>query len=263
MDLGLRGRVAVVVGSSRGIGRAIATTLAREGARLVVCARGRDALKAAADAIRTATGADVLAIQGDVLQPADVTRLIAETVAHYDRLDILVTNAGGPPYAAFPAISPETWDESYRLVLRSVILLCREAVPHMQRRGWGRIIAISSVAAKQLIHGLMISTVMRAGVVGFTKSLSQELAPHGITVNAVCPGYINTETFIERARSRAEHQEGRFREIVGDIERRIPLGRVGSPEELAAVVAFLASEPASYLTGTMIPVDGGFVQAIM
>jgi 3-oxoacyl-[acyl-carrier protein] reductase len=263
MDLGLGDRVAVVVGSSRGIGRAIAIRLAREGARLVICARGSDALERTANEIRSMTSAEVLAVQADVTRSEDITALIALTLDRHKAIDILVANGGGPPYATFQDVTPDAWDASYQMILRSLVLLCRETVPHMQGRRWGRIIAIASVTAKQQIPGLMVSGVMRAGVVGFTKNLSQELAPFQITVNAVCPGYIGTEKFIEGAGARAANQGAPVQKVVKKIIDSIPVGRLGTPEEVAAVVAFLASDHASYVTGTMIPVDGGVIQAVM
>ena len=264
MDLGLRGRVALVAGSSRGIGRAVARRLAMEGAHLILCARGREALDRTADEIRRDAGADVLALQADVLQAADIGRLVAEAVGRHGRLDVVVVNAGGPSYVSeFVAVTSETWDEAYQLVLRSAILLCREAVPVMQRQRWGRIVLMGSVSAKQVMPGLLLSTVMRAGAVGLSKGLAQELAPSGITVNVVCPGYIRTEKFLENAAARAAREGVPVDGVLGDLERRIPAGRIGDPDELAAVVTFVASEPAGYLTGAMVPVDGGFVQAVM
>jgi 3-oxoacyl-[acyl-carrier protein] reductase len=264
VDLGLTGRVALVGGSSRGIGRAVARRLAREGARVIICARGREALERAAEEIRRDTQADVLALQADLLQPADVAGLVEEAVGRHGRLDVLVVNAGGPSYASdFVTVPLEAWDEAYQLVLRSAILLCRQAVPIMQRQRWGRIVLIGSVSAKQAMPGLLVSTVMRAGATGLSKGLAQELAPCGITVNAVCPGYIRTEKFLENAAARAARQGVPVDGVVAELATRIPAGRIGEPDELAAVVAFVASEPAGYLTGAMVQVDGGFVQAVM
>jgi 3-oxoacyl-[acyl-carrier protein] reductase len=263
VDLGLDGRVALVGGSSRGIGHAIALRLAAEGAHVVMCARGRPALAAAAAEIRARTGREVLAVEADLCHAQDAARLVAQAVTWRGRLDILVANAGGPPYAPFAAVAPETWDESYQLVLRSVITLCREVIPHMTARRWGRIVTIGSISAKQLVPGLTVSTVMRAAVVGLTKTLAQELARDEVTVNAVCPGYVGTEKFFENAGARAARQGMSLDEAVAGVERMIPLGRVARPEEIAALVVFLVSEAASYVTGTMMPVDGGFIQAVM
>jgi 3-oxoacyl-[acyl-carrier protein] reductase len=231
---------------------------------VIICARGREALERTADEIRQEAGGDVLALQADVLQAGDVERLVAAAVGRHGRLDIVVVNAGGPAYVGeFLAVGLPAWDEAYQLVLRSAILLCREAVPVMQRQRWGRIVLIGSVAAKQVMPGLLVSTVMRAGAVGLSKGLAQELAPSGITVNVVCPGYIRTEKFLENAAARAARQGVPVEVVLADLEKQIPAGRIGDPDELAAVVTFIVSEPASYLTGVMVQVDGGFVQAVM
>jgi len=254
MDLGLAKRVALVCGSTRGIGRAVAKALAREGARVAVNGRNREATQAAADELARETGADVAPYPGDITVPS-----VAETrvngVAHdFGRLDVLFCNAGGPPAAPFKDQPADAWQRALELNLLSTINLCRAAVPIMRKAQWGRIICLTSVAAKQPLPGLILSTTARAGVLGFAKALADEVAPDGITVNCICPGFIATERVEELTRTKPD--------MMKQMLTQIPVGRIGNPSELAAAVTFLASEPASYITGAVLQVDGGFTRSI-
>jgi len=261
LDLGLRERVAIVAGASRGIGFATAVRLGYEGTRLVICARGRERLDAAAHAVRTETGADVLALALDLTRAEDVKELIRQTLDRHDRLDVLVANTGGPRYASFSAASPDLWEESFRTVVHSTVLLCREAIPAMQSRRWGRIVCMGSITALRPLPNLVLASAMRSALLGLTKALAQEVAPCGITVNAVCPGYIHTDTFLANLWDRARQSGLSVEAALADLEKRIPMGRVGRPEELASLIAFLTSEAAGYMTGSVLPMDGGLLQA--
>jgi 3-oxoacyl-[acyl-carrier protein] reductase len=262
MDLGLKNRVAIVAASSQGLGKAVAMGLAREGARLALCARTEAALSATAAEIREATGAAVLARTVDVTSPEQVRQFVAETVAEYGQIDICVANAGGPPTKSFAETTLEDWQRASELTLMSTVCLAKETLPVMQRRRWGRFIAITSVSVKQPLDGLVLSNSVRAGVSGLVKTLANEYGPYNILVNSVCPGYTATARLISLA-ERVAAQQGVAREA---IEQRwaalAPLGRVGQPEEFADVVVFLASERASYVTGVSLAVDGGAVKGI-
>jgi 3-oxoacyl-[acyl-carrier protein] reductase len=254
MDLGLSKRVALVCGSTRGIGRAVAKALAREGARVAVNGRSREVTQEAAAEIATETGAEVVSYPGDITVP-DVAESRVQGVAHdFGRLDVLFCNAGGPPAAPFKDQPADAWRRAIELNLLSTINLCRAAVPIMRKAQWGRIICLVSVAAKQPLPGLILSTTARAGVLGFAKSLADEVAPDGITVNCICPGFIATERVDELTRTKPE--------VMKQMLAQIPLGRIGNPSELAAAVTFLASESASYITGAVLQVDGGFTRSI-
>ncbi len=262
MDLGLKGRVALVTAASRGLGKAIAYELAREGADVAICARGKEQLKRTAKEIARDTGTRVLAVAADVTVTREVLELIDAVVKRFGRLDVLVNNAGGPPPGPSLTFSDEDWRRAVELNLLSAVRLTRAAVRHMQANGWGRIINLTSVSVKQPIADLVLSNAARTGVIGFAKTLALELAPEGITVNSVCPGFTRTERVLELAQARAEREGVAVEEVLAGYERQIPAGRMGQPEELAALVAFLASERAAYITGVAIQVDGGYVRGL-
>ncbi len=243
MDLGLNDRVAVVAASSKGLGKAVALGLAAEGAKLALCARGQEELQLTASEIRT----EVLAQAVDVTVEAEVRDFIESTMRNYGRIDICVTNAGGPPAKRFEDTSSTDWRAAVDLNFMSTLHFARAVLPIMKEQRWGRLIAISSVAVLQPVDGLILSNAARSAVRGLVKSLSNEYAPHNVLVNNVCPGYTATERLLK---------------LGVHPEAQIPLGRAGTPEEFANLVVFLASERASYITGVSIPVDGGWVKAI-
>jgi len=262
MDLGIRGKVAIVAAASQGLGRAIAEELAAEGASLVLCARGTEALEHTAESIRSSTGVEVVAVTADVSKPEDVTRVVLAAIHRFSRVDILVTNSGGPPSGMFESLTPAMWDDAARLLLMSTVNFCREVVPGMRERKWGRIINVTSITVKQPVEGLMLSNSLRAGVTGFAKTLSNEVAADGITVNTILPGHTRTQRAIDLTKANAARKGISFDEAVTKREAEIPMGRSGEPREFAALAAFLASERASYITGTSIQVDGGWIKGL-
>ena len=263
MDLGLHDKVAAVAAASSGLGKASALELAREGARVAICGRNEARLRQAAEDIRQATGSEVLPIVADVTDPEEARRFIEQTAEHWGRLDIVVTNAGGPPAGLFEDFDEKDWLDAFNLNFLSTQRLIKAALPHLKKAGSGRIIAITSVSAKQVLDNLVLSNAVRAGVHGLIKTLAQELGPYNITVNAVCPGPILTERLIALFQRNAEAQGITFEEAQAAWVRQIPLGRLGKPEEFGPVVAFLASERASFINGVLLQVDGGMVKAVM
>lgn len=262
MDLGLAGRVALVCGSTKGLGRAVAKLLAQEGARVAVNGRHDDSVQHVARELASETGQSVLPFVADVGVPAQAEGLVERVHHELGRLDVLFCNASGPPAAPFSHQTGEAFHRAVELNLLSTIHLARAAVPIMRKLQWGRIICLASVAAKQPLPGLILSTTARAGVLGFAKALADEVAAEGITVNVVCPGFIATERITELTETRAKRERRGSQEVMREMVAGIPLGRMGRTDELAASVAFLASERASYITGTALQVDGGFTRSI-
>jgi len=262
MDFGLKGRVAIVAAASSGLGRATAMELASEGANVVINARNEVQLRNAGDEIHSTTGAEILAVPGDVTNEATIRSLVSETTNRFGRVDILVANAGGPPAGFFDDFNAQHYRQAVELNLISTINLCRETVPHMRERKWGRIVAITSIAAKQPVENLILSNTARAGVLGFMKSLSQQIAADDITVNTLCPGYHLTERLKSLSLSIAKKEGVCVEDIYARWEASTPMKRIGDPREFAAVVAFLCSERASYLTGSVIQIDGGAYRAL-
>lgn len=252
MELGLSGKVAAITGGSEGIGKATAIRLAQEGARVAICARRPEVLQKAADEIRQA-GGDVLAIVADVTKAEDIERFIGETVKRFGRLDILVNNAGTSNANPFESIDDEVWQADLELKLFGAIRAARAAIPHMKRQGGGRIINVTMVGGKQPGARSLPTTVSRAAGIAFTKALSKDMAEHHILVNTVCVGLIKSGQQERGAARRGLTPEQHYMQM----GKNIPLGRVGEAEEVANVIAFLASDAASYVTGASINVDGG------
>lgn len=262
MDLGIKGKVALVAAASRGLGRAVAEELAAEGVSLVLCARGIDALTETRDHIAVTSGAPVLAVQADVSLPADIARVVNAAQAQFGAIDILVTNAGGPPAGRIETLSHEQWEAAARLTLFSVIELTRQVLPRMKERRWGRILNITSISVKQPVENLVLSNSLRAGVTGFARTLASEIAADGITVNNILPGYTRTERVEELAQMMANREGITPAEFIARWEKEIPMQRLGEAREFGALAAFLVSERASYITGTSIPVDGGWIRSL-
>jgi 3-oxoacyl-[acyl-carrier protein] reductase len=262
VNLGLENRVALVCGASRGLGRAVADELAAEGASVAICARNPETLAAAAAEIEAASGAAVLAVPADLAVAGEPARVVEECQERYGRLDILVTNTGGPPAGTHDTLSPEDWAQATALLLVSTVELARSALPGMKARGWGRILGVTSVAAKQPVANLMLSNSLRAGVTGFASTLAREVAKDGITVNTILPGYTSTERVTELNRANAAREGVEPEEIQARLEADIPMGRLAEPEEFAALATFLVSERAGYITGGAFAVDGGWLRGL-
>lgn len=262
MELGLTGRKALVCGASSGLGRAIARALADEGAEVAICSRSAERIEAARADIAGETGGKVVGIAANLSSLEGVRTAVdgaRETLGH---LDILVTNTGGPPSGPFEDHGPETWDQAIDQNFKSVVNLVRETLPGMKERRWGRIVNVTSISVKQPVAGLILSNSVRAGVTGFAKTISNEAGPFNVTVNCVLPGYTRTDRLVDLAEAQAARSDASEDDVYGAWEDQVPMARLGEPEELAALTAFLCSERASYITGQSIAVDGGWIKGL-
>lgn len=263
MDLGLRGKVALVTAASRGLGRATAEALASEGASLVICARGDAALEEARNAIAERTSAEVDMVVADVSTAEGIAAVWQRTQQRFGQVDVLVTNAGGPPSGLFESHDWNVWQRAVELTLRSAVELARLVLPGMKQRRWGRILNITSIAVKQPVDGLILSNSIRAAVTGFARTLANEVAPYGVTVNNLMPGFTRTDR-VEQLNADTAAREGiTVADVAHRIEAQIPMRRLGEPNEFAALAAFLASDQAAYITGQSIAVDGGWIRSLL
>jgi 3-oxoacyl-[acyl-carrier protein] reductase len=263
MDLGLKDKVALVAASSQGLGKAVALGLAKEGVRLAMCARNPHTLMAAADEVATVANVEIFAMNLDVTNEKSVQDFVGKVTDRFGRIDICVTNAGGPPAKPFAETTTEEWRRAVDLNLMSTLFLARAVLPGMRERRWGRLITITSLTVKQPIDGLILSNSVRAAVVGLVKSLSNEYAAHNVLVNNVCPGYTATDRLGELSSTLAKSAGVDPLEIEKRWTTQIPLGRLARPDEFADAVVFLASERASYITGQSLSIDGGFAKGLL
>jgi len=260
VDLGLAGKVALVAASSKGLGKASALALAREGARVTICARTEADLDAAAGEIRRETGAEVLAVPADLTSAAGIHSVAAATAARFGGVDVLVNNSGGPAKGRFADFTDEDWRRAFEVVTLNFVRFVREVVPHMRHQRWGRIIGIQSSSVKQPVEGIDLSNALRPGIAGLMKSLMPDLAKDGITINLVLPGTFLTSRIIAGA-GRSPEGDKELHKQLAPTAATIPAGRLGDPMELGSLVAFLASRQASYITGAVYQVDGGIIRS--
>lgn len=262
MDLGLKNRTAVVCAASRGLGFAAAQELAAEGARVLICARGDERLQAARQAIIAETKADVRAVAADLatMEGVDAVASAAEEV--FGGVDILVTNTGGPPSGPFEKFGWDVWQHHVNNLIRGTVELTRRVLPGMRERRWGRLLNVTSITVKQPVDGLILSNSLRAAVTGFARTLANEVARDGVTVNCIIPGFTKTERVEQLAKANAEREGLSVAQVHARTEAQIPMGRIGEPREFGALAAFLVSERASYITGQSVAVDGGWIRAL-
>jgi len=263
VDLQLENRIALVTAASQGLGYATALQLAREGALVAICSRDEARVNAATDSIRVETGRSVLGITGDVSRAEDVEHIVERVVDEYGGLDILVTNAGGPPSAAFEEVTDEMWQEAFNLNLMSAVRLIRKALPHLRSSTAPAVLTITSYSVKEPIPNLVLSNSIRMAVIGLTKTLALELGREGIRFNSILPGWTETERVQDLMEARAQRNNTSVEEEIAKQAADSPFGRMATPQEFANVATFLCSPAASYVTGVMLPVDGGFYKGTL
>jgi 3-oxoacyl-[acyl-carrier protein] reductase len=257
MDLGLKDKVVIVAASSGGLGKATALGFANEGARVIISGRDAERLQKAKDDIANASGRDVMAVQMDVMNAADITKMVEAVVEQYGTVHVLINNAGGPPPGYFWETEDAEWQKAYELTVMSSVRMTRAVLPFMRKQQWGRIINITSSTVKQPIDQLLLSNSLRLAVIGWAKTLSNQVAAEGILINNVCPGWTTTGRVTGLMDAKAKANQTSAEEELQAIASKIPMGRLGTPEEFADLVLFLGSERASYITGTSIQIDGG------
>lgn len=262
MEFSIKGKVALVTASSQGLGRAAATSLAKEGACIALCARDTEAVRAAAEEIGRETGAETAAFTADVADAEGIRRLIAGVTERFGPVQILVNNAGGPPAGPIDRLTDEEWEKGFHLTMMSMVRLTRAVLPGMKEHRWGRVISLVSLAAKQPIDDLLISSTLRPGILGLSKVLATQYGRYGVTVNTVCPGYVLTKRMEDLGRVRSKERNITMEQYLTESAAAIPTGRLGRPEEIGDVVAFLASERASFINGANLLVDGGQARGI-
>ena len=263
MNFGINGKIALVTAASRGLGRGCAEQLAAEKCRVAICSRDSSAIKQAAGEISTKTGSEVLGFGADLSKAGEISRLLEDVRQALGEPDILVTNAGGPPPGTFASTALEEYEKALNLTLMSAVHLIRGAIPAMQTKGWGRIIAITSISVKQPIGTLLLSNMARAGLTGFLKTIATELAPDGITVNALLPGTHKTSRIDQLAQHRAGQENKSPEDIIREMMSANPSNTIGDPSDFGAAAAFLASVQARYITGQNLLVDGGNYRGLL
>jgi len=262
MDLGLKGKSALVTASSKGIGKAVAEELASEGCNVAICSRTKDDLEIVADDLKRKYGVDVSWSVCDLNKSADIENTFNIVVKQFDKIDILVNNCGGPSAGFFRDFVEEEWVSAFEQVFLSVVRFSKLVIPGMIAKQWGRIVNITSISVKQPIDNLILSNSFRSGIIGFAKSLSNEFAKYNVTVNNVAPGYTLTNRLYDLAVSRAKHSGLSHEEVLADMAKQVPMNRLARPEEIGALVTYLCSSNAGYITGNTIQVDGGWVKGL-
>ena len=259
MNLNLKNKNAIVCASSQGLGKAAALDLAEEGVNLAICSRDQDKINKVKEEIHQKINSEikVIALQVDLDSPDEIQAFYKQVENDLGSVDILVNNNGGPPPSTFEQLSDDDWQKAFNSTMMSCLRLSKLVIPNMKKNAWGRIINISSVSVKTPVNGLFLSNSLRMGVLGWAKALSDELAPHGVTVNTVCPGYTRTERVEAILETQSNSSGLKKEEIEKSISENIPMKRVGEAEDLAGLITFLASEKADYMTGLAIQVDGG------
>lgn len=257
MDTGLKGRVAIVAGSSSGIGKATALAFAAEGAHIALCARRQVDLDQVAAQAHSSFGVETLTQACDVGDPTAVRAFVEATHARLGRIDVCVPNAGGPPAKPFLDTTLDDWERAWQLNLRSAIVFSQAVLPHMQQQHWGRIVTLTSYTVKQPVPELVLSNTIRAGVMGLVRSLAGQFGRDGITINNVGPGFTSTDRSRSLLETRAKNRNISYDQVLAELEREIPIGRMAKPEEVAETIVWLASEAAASITGQTILVDGG------